>query len=185
MMLTKPEQARAFLALGLTAVLAITAISAPAEPDAEANAIEAEGGKWARYYENEDLQGLMTLYVDDVVVALHGQPALYGKEAGILPLVRAETVRQQLYVAVKLVSTLVWKGVVVISCLQALLHQAKKYAIRHFPVACGYSVVGVLEESAVVFDPLQDFRVDANPRFGLAQLRRNRGALPVIQIEDQ
>ena len=81
MMLTKPQQARAFLALGLSTVLAITAISAPAEPDAEANAIEAEGGKWARYYENEDLQGLMTLYVDDVVVALHGQPALYGKEA--------------------------------------------------------------------------------------------------------
>jgi len=81
MMLTNAEQARVFLALGLTAVLAITGISAPAEPDAEANAIEAEGGKWARYYENEDLQGLMTLYVDDVVVALHGQPALYGKEA--------------------------------------------------------------------------------------------------------
>ena len=44
MMLTKPEQARAFLALGLTAVLAITAISAPAEPDAEANAIENAAG---------------------------------------------------------------------------------------------------------------------------------------------
>ena len=81
MMLTKPQQARGFLALGLSTVLAITAISALAEPDAEADAIEAEGGKWARYYENEDLQGLMTLYVDDVVVALHGQPALYGKEA--------------------------------------------------------------------------------------------------------
>ncbi len=39
-----------------------------------ADAIEAEGGKWAHYYENEDLEGLMTLYVDDVVVALHGQP---------------------------------------------------------------------------------------------------------------
>ena len=46
-----------------------------------ADAIEAEGGKWAHYYENEDLEGLMTLYVDDVVVALHGQPALYGKAA--------------------------------------------------------------------------------------------------------
>jgi len=40
-----------------------------------------EGGKWAEYYENADLDGLMTLYADDVVVALHGQPALYGKVA--------------------------------------------------------------------------------------------------------
>jgi len=45
------------------------------------NEIEAEGGKWAAYYEAEDLDGLMTLYVDDVVVALHGQPALFGKQA--------------------------------------------------------------------------------------------------------
>lgn len=45
------------------------------------NEIEAEGGKWARYYETEDLDGLMTLYVDDAVVALHGQPALFGKQA--------------------------------------------------------------------------------------------------------
>lgn len=46
-----------------------------------ASEIEAEGGKWARYYESEDLDGLMTLYVDDAVVALHGQPALFGIEA--------------------------------------------------------------------------------------------------------
>jgi uncharacterized protein (TIGR02246 family) len=45
------------------------------------NEIEAEGGKWAAYYEAEDLDGLMTLYVDDVFVALHGQPALFGKQA--------------------------------------------------------------------------------------------------------
>ena len=45
------------------------------------NEIEAEGGKWAQYYESEDLDGLMTLYVDDAVVALHGQPALFGKQA--------------------------------------------------------------------------------------------------------
>ena len=43
--------------------------------------IAAEGGKWAKYYEQEDLEGLMTLYVDDAVVALHGQPALFGIEA--------------------------------------------------------------------------------------------------------
>ena len=40
--------------------------------------IAAEGGKWAKYYEQENLEGLMTLYVDDAVVALHGQPALFG-----------------------------------------------------------------------------------------------------------
>ena len=43
--------------------------------------IAAEGGRWAKYYEQEDLEGLMTLYVDDAVVALHGQPALFGIEA--------------------------------------------------------------------------------------------------------
>ncbi len=46
-----------------------------------ANEIAAEGGKWARYYEQGDLDGLMTLYVNDAIVALHGQPALFGKEA--------------------------------------------------------------------------------------------------------
>jgi len=42
------------------------------------NEIAAEGGKWAQYYEQGDLDGLMTLYVDDAIVALHGQPALFG-----------------------------------------------------------------------------------------------------------
>lgn len=42
------------------------------------NEIAAEGGKWAHYYEQGDLDGLMTLYVDDAIVALHGQPALFG-----------------------------------------------------------------------------------------------------------
>ena len=46
-----------------------------------ANEIAAEGGKWARYYEQGDLDGLMTLYVDDAIVALHGQPALFGIKA--------------------------------------------------------------------------------------------------------
>lgn len=43
--------------------------------------IRAEGARWAEYYQAEDLEALMTLYEDDVVVALHGQPALFGKEA--------------------------------------------------------------------------------------------------------
>lgn len=44
-------------------------------------ALEAQGGKWANFYRTGDLDGLMTLYTEDAVVALHGQPALYGKEA--------------------------------------------------------------------------------------------------------
>ena len=43
--------------------------------------VRAEGSVWAEYYKAGDLDGLMTLYMDDVVVALHGQPALYGKAA--------------------------------------------------------------------------------------------------------
>ena len=56
-------------------------LSATLAPSANADfetEIAAEGGKWARYYEQENLEGLMTLYVDDAVVALHGQPALFG-----------------------------------------------------------------------------------------------------------
>ncbi|MEL0138104.1 MAG: nuclear transport factor 2 family protein [Halieaceae bacterium] len=59
-----------------------TALLMSAAPLADfANEIAAEGGKWARYYEQGDLDGLMTLYVDDAIVALHGQPALFGIEA--------------------------------------------------------------------------------------------------------
>ena len=47
----------------------------------EDSPIRAEGSLWAHYYQAGDLDSLMTLYVDDVVVALHGQPALYGKQA--------------------------------------------------------------------------------------------------------
>lgn len=43
--------------------------------------LSAAGTSWAAYYEAGDLDGLMTLYMDDAVVALHGQPALFGKEA--------------------------------------------------------------------------------------------------------
>jgi ketosteroid isomerase-like protein len=43
--------------------------------------VRAEGSRWAEYYEAGDLDSLMTLYTDDVIVALHGQPALYGKDA--------------------------------------------------------------------------------------------------------
>lgn len=63
--------------MSVMSVLSLTSTAA----DSGLNEIEAEGGKWARYYESEDLDGLMTLYVDDAVVALHGQPALFGKQA--------------------------------------------------------------------------------------------------------
>lgn len=47
----------------------------------EADDIQSEGGKWAAYYRSGDLEGLMSLYMDDAIVALHGQPALFGKQA--------------------------------------------------------------------------------------------------------
>ncbi|MFZ8887672.1 MAG: YybH family protein [Steroidobacteraceae bacterium] len=47
----------------------------------EVDDIQSEGGKWAAYYRSGDLEGLMSLYMDDAIVALHGQPALFGKQA--------------------------------------------------------------------------------------------------------
>lgn len=60
----------------LTALFTLP-VSAGSQADFETD-IAAEGGKWAHYYEQADLEGLMTLYVDDAIVALHGQPALFG-----------------------------------------------------------------------------------------------------------
>ena len=65
------------LRLGSIAVLAALLSSPMALSDFETE-IAAEGGKWAHYYEQADLDGLMTLYVEDAIVALHGQPALFG-----------------------------------------------------------------------------------------------------------
>ena len=59
---------------------AVVQFAAPAAAS-EDGPIRAEGSRWADYYRAGDLDGLMTLYMDDVVVALHGQPALFGKEA--------------------------------------------------------------------------------------------------------
>ena len=47
----------------------------------EEGPVRAEGSRWAEYYKAGDLDSLMTLYTDDAIVALHGQPALYGKDA--------------------------------------------------------------------------------------------------------
>ena len=49
-------------------------------PADEDSPVRAEGSLWAEYYKAGDLDALMTLYTDDVIVALHGQPALYGKD---------------------------------------------------------------------------------------------------------
>ncbi|MEO0574022.1 MAG: DUF4440 domain-containing protein [Pseudomonadota bacterium] len=43
--------------------------------------LKQTGASWAEYYKSGDLDGLMTLYVDDAVVALHGQPKLVGVKA--------------------------------------------------------------------------------------------------------
>jgi len=64
----------------LWSILLSATLASSAKADFETE-IAAEGGKWAKYYEQENLEGLMTLYVDDAVVALHGQPALFGIEA--------------------------------------------------------------------------------------------------------
>lgn len=77
-MAPRPTRFRApgvlFAALTL---LSISSAPVSAQTDFETE-IAAEGGKWAKYYEQADLEGLMTLYIDDAIVALHGQPALFG-----------------------------------------------------------------------------------------------------------
>ena len=69
-----------FTAMTLVMTAALIFASPRSWADFETD-IAAEGGKWASFYEQEDLEGLMTLYVDDAIVALHGQPALFGIDA--------------------------------------------------------------------------------------------------------
>ena len=61
--------------------LALCGCVTPQSPVNEDSPVRAEGSLWAEYYKAGDLEGLMTLYTDDVIVALHGQPALFGKAA--------------------------------------------------------------------------------------------------------
>jgi len=61
----------------LGSIMMFTSVNA----DENDSPLSAEGSAWAKFYEAGDLDGLMTLYMDDVVVALHGQPALFGKAA--------------------------------------------------------------------------------------------------------
>jgi ketosteroid isomerase-like protein len=70
----------AFTTSGLC-LIACLLFSSAAQAEENVSILSAEGSSWAAYYEAGDLDGLMTLYMDDVVVFLHGQPGLYGKEA--------------------------------------------------------------------------------------------------------
>ena len=65
----------------LLSILLVALLFAFADVPADDGPIRAEGSLWAKYYKAGDLESLMTLYTDDVVVALHGQPALFGKAA--------------------------------------------------------------------------------------------------------
>lgn len=47
-------------------------------PGNEFGPLQRAGSTWAKYYKAGDLDGLMSLYMDDAIVALHGQPALFG-----------------------------------------------------------------------------------------------------------
>ena len=77
-MIGSSYQASAMTIVMTLAIIAALGLAAPRSwADFETD-IAAEGGKWASFYEQEDLEGLMTLYVDDAIVALHGQPALFG-----------------------------------------------------------------------------------------------------------
>lgn len=62
------------------AIAYVIAFAGAASAD-EDSPVRAEGSLWSEYYRAGDLDGLMTLYMDDAIVALHGQPALYGKAA--------------------------------------------------------------------------------------------------------
>lgn len=63
----------------LLAVLALAA-GCVTSPSNQLGPLQEQGSAWANYYKAGDIEGLMTLYVDDAIVALHGQPALYGVE---------------------------------------------------------------------------------------------------------
>jgi len=43
--------------------------------------LDEAAAQWIEYFEAADLDGLMTLYDEDVTVALHGQPRLVGIDA--------------------------------------------------------------------------------------------------------
>ena len=62
-----------------TSVLVMTLIGCTANDDPET--LKTEGRKWASFYQAGDLEGLMSLYTENAMVALHDQPALHGKDS--------------------------------------------------------------------------------------------------------
>jgi uncharacterized protein (TIGR02246 family) len=70
---------RAAWAAGVLAGLALVAGAATAADDA--GAIEAAAAEWIAAFKAGDIDALMALYMPDAFVALHGQPAMRGKQA--------------------------------------------------------------------------------------------------------
>lgn len=69
------------LALTLAAILPVGLLQAGAHADAAADdraAIEAAGDEWIDAFKAGDIDALMSLYMPDAFVALHGQPAMRG-----------------------------------------------------------------------------------------------------------
>lgn len=63
-------------------VLVAVALSACASAPAPSKSpLEAQAQAWIDYFKAGDLDGLMTLYMEDAVVALHGQAVLRGVPA--------------------------------------------------------------------------------------------------------
>lgn len=73
------------IALAVVSALLLTSCTINVNVDTkgltEEDAIREAGAEWTRFYQAADLEGLMTLYQPDAVVALHGQPALFGLPA--------------------------------------------------------------------------------------------------------
>lgn len=78
-----PSQRR--VAIKTVLVLSAAVIAALILPNeragADEEAIRSAANSWVRHYTSGDLDALMTLYDEAVIVALHGQPALHGKQA--------------------------------------------------------------------------------------------------------
>jgi uncharacterized protein (TIGR02246 family) len=61
--------------------LTLSVISAPGTASETETPLHKAAAQWIDYFEAADLAGLMTLYNEDVSVALHGQEKLEGKDA--------------------------------------------------------------------------------------------------------
>ncbi len=64
---------------GLLALLLLSPLAA--ESSQERQQIEQAADAWIAAYRAADIEALMALYMPDAIVALHGQPILWGREA--------------------------------------------------------------------------------------------------------